>query len=456
MKEWSKWIEYDAIEVAKDEDLATLDPKDIMNIRRLSTDKNEATRGDKTYEDHPVKAKTRLIIPGYADRQALEGNIKTDAPTLSAEGTSLILAEAAGHADWLCEQGDVDSAFLNGKYLDPSRRVFLRAPRGGLPAAHGWPAIPEGTILKLKKGGYGIKDAPLLRYEEHSDVLLSLPGAEQSATCPALFLLRDPKGKVIGLIGVHVDDDLITGSKHFFDTVVAMLRKKFVYGKWHTANLPGENIDHCGRNIMRKSDGAIVVSQRNYALSLEPIALTKDRKRTPTVTVTPKEWAELRSGGPKMAWLVRGTRPDLAFRTALIQQTVNDPELTVQAILDYNKLVEDAKKHHQEVVFYPIDLSQAVVLAIGDASFMNVGRDKTKSQAGHIVAVTDRDFLTNWKGRINVMAYRSHVIKRVVRSTLAAETMSALEAVEEGDLVRAHLAEVHGNYDMKDYRPALN
>ena len=168
----------------------------------------------------------------------------------------------------------------------------------------------------------------------------------------------------MGLIGVHVDDDLITGSQTFFDVVVQQLRKKFVYGKWHTCNQPGENFDHCGRNIMRRPDGAVVVSQRNYALGLEPIFLSKDRKKVPSAVITPKERAELRSGGPKMAWLVRGTRPDLAFRTALTQQTVNDPQLTVQAIIDYNKLVDDAKKHHQEVVFWPIDLQEAVVLAI--------------------------------------------------------------------------------------------
>ncbi|MDA8583367.1 hypothetical protein N9L68_04020 [bacterium] len=41
------------------------------------------------------------------------------------------------------------------------------------------------------------------------------------------------------------------------------------------------------------------------------------------------------------------------------------------------------------------------------------------------------------------MVWRSHRVKRVVRSTLTAETMAALEAVESGDLIRAHLADIH-------------
>eukprot|EP00959_Pyramimonas_sp_CCMP1952_P379900 7958474-Pyramimonas_sp.AAC.1 len=41
------------------------------------------------------------------------------------------------------------------------------------------------------------------------------------------------------------------------------------------------------------------------------------------------------------------------------------------------------------------------------------------------------------------MLWRSHRIKRVVRCTLAAETMAALGAVESGDMLRQHLVELH-------------
>ena len=81
----------------------------------------------------------------------------------------------ATESDWRLEQGD-DSAFLNGRYLDADRKVYFRAPKGGFPAVPelGWDYIPEGTILKAKKGVYGLNDAPLLWYLEHRDTIISL------------------------------------------------------------------------------------------------------------------------------------------------------------------------------------------------------------------------------------------------------------------------------------------
>ena len=128
-------------------------------------------------------------------------------------------------SDWRLEQGDVDSAFLNGRFLDADRKDYFRAPKGGFLAVPelGWDYIPDGTILKAKKGVYVLNDAPLLWY---CDTILSLVRAEKSKLCPALFLFRDPTTKKLpGMIGIHVDDDLILGSKQFFKNQVAQLRE---------------------------------------------------------------------------------------------------------------------------------------------------------------------------------------------------------------------------------------
>ncbi len=47
------------------------------------------------------------------------------------------------------------------------------------------------------------------------------------------------------------------------------------------------------------------------------------------------------------------------------------------------------------------------------------------------------------------MRWRSHKLQRRVRSTLAAE-MAAAEAIEAEDLLRAHIAEVHFELDLKN------
>ena len=171
--EWEKWIRYDAVMIPTKEVLDTVAPDEILPMRKMRTDKNEATRGGKSFGEHPLLAKTRNLLPGYKDKQYLAGELKTNAPTLTDAATAIILQETASNENWDLQQGDVDNAFLNGRYLSPDRRVFFKAPKGGLPAVpeHGWPFIPEGTILQAKKIVYGTNDAPLLWYEEHLSLI---------------------------------------------------------------------------------------------------------------------------------------------------------------------------------------------------------------------------------------------------------------------------------------------
>ena len=61
-------------------------------------------------------------------------------------------------------------------------------------------------------------------------------------------------------------------------------------------------------------------------------------------------------------WLTRGTRPDLGFRLAELQQRWADPALSVQAVIDFNRLVNDAKRDHFEITYYPIDVATAAVV----------------------------------------------------------------------------------------------
>ena len=130
---------------------------------------------------------------------------------------------------------------------------------------------------------YGLNDAPLLWYLEHRDTILSLEGAEKSKLCPALFLLRDPTTKkLLGMIGIH------------FDSV--------------------EGFFHCGRFIQRQADGSLKCGQNEYVESLMPIHISKERRLNKDARATPSEREALQSGNGKLAWLVRSSRMDLAFR----------------------------------------------------------------------------------------------------------------------------------------------
>ena len=56
--EWKKWLSYDAVERPRPEELDGLEKNDVLTFRMIRTDKNEATRGGKSYQDdrdqHPL------------------------------------------------------------------------------------------------------------------------------------------------------------------------------------------------------------------------------------------------------------------------------------------------------------------------------------------------------------------------------------------------------------------
>ena len=283
------------------------------------------------------------------------------------------------------------------------------------------------------------------------DTILSLEGAEKSKLCPALFLFRDPtKKKLLGMIGIHVDDDLILGSKHFFENQVAQLRKMHCYGKWHTSV---EGFFQCGRFIQRQADGSLKCGQNEYSESLMPIPISKERRLNKDARATPSEREALQSGNGKLAWLVRSSRMDLAFRLVESQTRAQDNAVCFR--VTHNLVVSKQILHRKvrEFTFWPMDILKGVLLAFGDSSFANVGKNRTSSQAGLIIMyAADREaLLRGERVRVSPLIWKSHRIERVVRSTLAAETMAALEAVEHADVMRGHFAELFEGIDCHSY-----
>ena len=89
---------------------------------------------------------------------------------------------------------------------------------------------------------------------------------------------------------------------------------------------------------------------------------------------------------------------DLAFRLVESQTRAQDTDLSVKDLLAYNKIVRDAKTDSIEFTFWPMDILKGVLLAFGDSSFANVGKNRTSSQAGLIIMyAADREALSEKK-----------------------------------------------------------
>ena len=110
----------------------------------------------------------------------------------------------------------------------------------------------------------------------------------------------------------------------------------------------------------------IQVSQRDYAMGPTRIYVGAERRAQPYLPATVDEQPALRAGAGKVAWLVRNTRPDLAFWLAAMQQGINSA--TIQTVLDHNTLIGAAKKNAGlEITYVSLPLEQIVVIGWCDA-----------------------------------------------------------------------------------------
>ena len=144
------------------------------------------------------------------------------------------------------------------------------------------------------------------------------------------------------------------------------------------------------------------------------------------------------SVGGQLNWMARQGRADLAFGISKVQQMsgARDPE-TMKAL---GQLVRRAREPY-EYVFQALDgsLDNLVFIGVSDAS--HGAMPKGRSQGGLMVLVADERILEG-EAVVNCLMFHSSVIKRVVRSSLAAEVSQAAETMEQADYVRAMFAEM--------------
>jgi hypothetical protein len=121
------------------------------------------------------------------------------APVARMESVRLLLALAAKDG-WCVHHMDVKSAFLNGDL----KEVYVHQPSGF--------AIPdkEGKVLRLRKAFCGLRQAPRA-WNAKLDSTLRRMGFEQSPHEATVY--RRGNGGNVLLVGVYVDDLVITGTK---------------------------------------------------------------------------------------------------------------------------------------------------------------------------------------------------------------------------------------------------
>ena len=358
--------------------------------------------------------RARLVARGFEEDE----NFRSDSPTLSMAGLRLITTIAASK-QWVLQTTDITSAFLQGNKL--SRQVFIKPPKE---------AQLQDKLWKLKKALYGLKDASRQWYFRVQETLKKL-GCQQSNLDSGIFYKLGHGQKICGIIGLHVDDFLHAGDEQFEQDVVHDICNEFKVGK----NEKG-NFVYTGFSFFQEHNG-IRMDQNNYRENLTLETIDAKRAVQKSSELSDSETTSLRKMAGSLNWIVRGTRPDLAFE--LIDSSTKFIAGKVEDLVKLKKVLIKAKENKAEI-FFP-DLGQEEnwrMICFTDASLGNLNNG-TDSTGGYLL------FLVNSRNtKASILDWQANKIRRVVRSSLAAEALSLIEGLEATVLINNILEELLG------------
>ena len=438
-KEWHQPFELKALELLDEASSAAVPPDRVIPSRWILTDKYAGLDPELVKRDQLKqgvspdaicysKPKARWVAGGHRDPDIGDDKAspRTDAPTADLLGQHLVMFLAASHR-WPLLSSDVSNAFLRGQPVD--RNLYIRLPKPLPPALLG--KVNPNQLCRLRKGMYGLTEAPRLWFIEYQQKLLAI-GFKRCYLLPAVFTFFQ-NGQLVAAIALHVDDGIMTGCPKLAAPIFAKMKETFEYGTWDE-----DNFRFTGRQITRGPDFSVIISMHEYINELEEIDIPLARKNgNRNLAVTERERSVLRGKLGELGWLARMSQPTLCFGVSRLQQ--RQVEATVQDLVDANILVRKAKQEALTVTIPSIPMQDLVIVAVSDASHATMRG--LGSQAGWLTILAD-GAIRKQEAPATVVGWSSHKLRRVVRSTIAAETMGLSTAVEHAEFTRAALLEL--------------
>ena len=344
--------------------------------------------------------KARLCARGFEEEQGF----RTDSPTCSREGVRLAITTIASHS-WKLNSIDVRTAFLQGKEIE--RTVFVKPPK----------EANTSKIWRLNKCVYGLADASRYWYLKFREELVKL-GAKPCPFDQGIFIWTK-NGTLQGIAICFVDDVIWGGNDEFSETI---LKLKSIF---HFGSEKQTLFGFLGVDFRQHSDYSITADQRNYIKSVNAIPLTASDKANPSRELSDSERKSLRCALGKLNWLAGMTRPEISFDTCEISTHIKDAKIS--DIIRVNKVIKFVKSTESYLRFPKLDLNSLSLKVFTDASWNNLPNGG--SQGGQIVLLCDQMNLSS------PICWNSSKLKRVARSTLAAESLSLPEGCDSAFFV---------------------
>jgi len=436
-KEWASWMNFGAAEILTEQQIAEL-PADaeIVGTRWVHTDKNKKPRllaeamkkktgksDAQIRKEFPFEAKSRMVVQG---NQEAASEIRSDSPTASLLAFNFVTVISVIY-NWFLAAYDASTAYLQSKGI--ARLLILRPP---YPPP---PGVSPHDLLRAKGSIYGTRDAGRSWWKKLYRVLRE-SGWVMSKLEPALFYLFDETYNLTGALVTHVDDLYVTGTGDKFHAIMKRLETEIFLKKKEG------KFGFCGKEIEKDEHGTVHLHQADAIESLEYIVLEKHRRTSPNSKLSEEEKSQFRALIGSLGWIARQSRPDVLVNVSMASQKMGSP--AIRDILELNKVVKVLK---ESVDFRwsfrsPKDyqLKDAIVFCMADSSFAN--GENHKSQCGYLVGISWPHITSGGETPILILEAYSGSIKRVCRSTLAAEANGFLQGTEAADFVRSLLLEM--------------
>ena len=355
-----------------------------------------------------IEAKARLCARGCEDPD----DVATDSPTCERDNVRILLSIAASN-NWTINSIDFKSAYLQGEDLD--RDIFLIPPK----------EANTKNLWKLNKCVYGINDAGRKWYNQLRKDIISL-GSTVSQLDQAVFYMREAE-KLAGVIVLHVDDTLWAGNQSFETNVIRRLTENLListeeHGSMRYLGLALENRDN------------FITSNLNHcAQRMEEIPISPDRPDEEELTQQEIKKFRILSG--QLNWLASQCRPDLSFSSCHVACSIKEGK--VKDAKHANKVMRRAKGVAYHISYQDLgDHHNWRIVGFSDASWGNLGEGG--SQGGYLI------FIVGAEGTANLVSWQSRRLRRVARSTIAAETLALGDACESSMLIASQIAEIMG------------
>ena len=179
------------------------------------------------------------------------------------------------------------------------------------------------------------------------------------------------------------------------------------------------------------------MDQAEFAESINPIHIPRNRRQDPKAATTEEEKTALRAITGSLQYAAVHTRPDLAAKVGELQSATS--QSTVEVLLQANRVLHEGKVHKNTHILIPsIPRDWISYCLFSDAAFAS--NKSNSSHQGCIIFSNTPHLQTNQTTVVCPVAWSSKKIPRVVKSTLAAEAYAFSSSLDRLGWIRVFWA----------------